>query len=353
MKKRLAIFPFSKELNSLIFNKDQLQDYELVYAITPRGWDNSEDLQAPFKKIIYDEDSFFLNQHISNVDTVLLCKPTLDVDASLYTNIIDSAADLGIKIIYDKQLAALLKNKSQKDWECLESHEIVEVDKHELLNIDIPVILVLGLGENCEKWDVQLGLRDFFLKKGYTVNLISNKPLLQLFGASVFPPIVDSTNYTFEQQVRGINSFIKSVELRGNLDLIIIDVPGAILKYNRHIPNGYGYAPFLISNAVVPDLSIISLYCGYYEKEHIEEIKKSCLYRMGVNVNYFHLSSNVCQYNLEANRLEYFSIGQDYVDELVEKNKANGAFFNVTDINKREEIFQQMLNELHNNIPVM
>jgi peptide maturation system protein (TIGR04066 family) len=353
MKKRLAVFPFSKKLNSLILNKDQLQNYELVYAIIPRGWDDLEEIQAQYKEIIIDEEPFFINQYISNVDAILLCKPILDVNDSLYTNIINLAKGFGVKIIYDQRLTTLPVEKDQKNWECLELHGVFEINNHEFLNIDVPVISVFGLGENCEKWDVQLELCDFFNKKGYKVSLISNNPLLQLFGGSVFPPIIDSTEYTFEQQVKSINSFIKNVELRERPDLIIIDVPGAILKYNRYIPNGYGYAPFLISNAVVPDLSIISLYCGCYDKEHIEEIKKSCLYRMGTSVNYFHLSSNVCQYNLEANRLEYFSIDNDYVAELVEKNKINGAFFNIHDMCKREQIFQQMLNELHNNIPIM
>ncbi|AWB42986.1 TIGR04066 family peptide maturation system protein [Paenibacillus sp. CAA11] len=351
MKERIAIYPFTRELSSFILYKDQLKNYELVFAITPRGWDKFEDQKDRFAKIVLDEDTFYLNQCINYVDVLLLCKPILNVDLSLYENIIKLAKINGVKVVYVEELEALLINRIQNNWECLKSHEIVEVKRQEQSSIEVPVISVIGIGENCEKWDVQLGLRDFFLKKGYKVSLISNNKLLKLFGASIFPPVINSTEYKFEQQVGAINSYIKKVELMDSPDLIIIGVPGGIMRYNRYVHNGFGYAPFLVSNAFIPDITVVSLYCGYYEKEQLEEIKRTCLYKLGVNANYFHISSKVSQYNLESKQIDYFSIDQNYVNELVEKNSINGAFFN---INKEpKEVFQRILEELHHNIPVM
>lgn len=353
MKKRLAVYPFTKELSFLLDNKSKLSGYELIYAVIPMGWEPFNNMREREGNIIIDEEQFLLNG-INLIDILILCKPVLGIDRSLFSSIIKIATEMNIDILYEAELRAVFAEIDYMNWSCLESDIAPSLkSKSELSTIDVPVIQILSMGDQCEKLDIQLGISQFFSEKGYKPSLISSNPLSLLFGSKVYPKVLNSRELTFEQQVQAINSFIKEVEVNERPDLMILDAPGSTFKYNSYIHNGYGYIPFLISNAVVPDITIMSLYCGWYESQHLDEIKKSCFYKLGVNIDYFHLSSNVCQYNPEETRLDYFSIDNSYVSNLVQENKKNATFFNISDKNSCLEAYEKMYLELGNNIPIM
>lgn len=45
----------------------------------------------------------------------------------------------------------------------------------EIIGIDIPVVAVMGIGQNVQKFDLQLYLRSRFIDKGYKVSQIGTK----------------------------------------------------------------------------------------------------------------------------------------------------------------------------------
>ncbi|OPA73274.1 hypothetical protein BVG16_29795 [Paenibacillus selenitireducens] len=353
MKKKIAIYPFYKGLLPLLLEDGELHNYELTYAIVPKGWESFEEVEDKRKNLICDEESFYSEDLMSNIDVLLLCKPLFQVDKSIYSCITALAEEKGKHIIYVPELEPVFNHSGLEGWECLELESSCTTKSNELASIDVPVILIMGMGENCEKWDVQLKLCDSFRKEGYKISLISSNPLSRLMGYHTIPSCIDSTHLTFTQQVENINAFIKNIEQIESPDVIILGVPGGILKYSSAAPNGYGYLPFLVCNAVVPDITILSLYCGNYEETHLKEIKSTCLYRFGVNIDYYHISENVCLYNSEARQLEYYSVDHTYLAENISDFQADMLTFNSSNSDSREGVFKRIMRELQDNIPAI
>jgi peptide maturation system protein (TIGR04066 family) len=348
LKKKLAIYPFCEELNPILKYKNKIKDYELKYSITPKSWEIFDGSKKNFESIITEEE-FISKKLIDSIDVFLLCKPVFQVKETLYENIIKLAKKHNKQLIHVSELRSII-DKLNINSICLQSEMKFMIKNTELSTIDIPIAMVLGFGENCEKWDVQMGMQDYFNKKGYKVSLISSNPLSELMDFYSVPNNIINENIDFSQKVKKVNSFIKDIELNENPDLIIIGIPGGIIKYNQSISNNYGYLAYLICNAVTPDVSILNLYCGEYKSEYIEQIKSICFYRFGIVLNYFHISKNVCNYNFETVKLDYFPVEHKFlVDNVIKPHEILPAF-NINDKTSKDKVFQKIITELQNNI---
>lgn len=349
MKKRLAIYPFFEDLMPILRHKNKIQNYDLIHAIIPKGWETFDESEKQYMEYFCTEENFYSENYIDSIDAILLCIPVFQIDMSVYNRITNLAEKSRKQIIYVSELEQMMTELNIEPRMCLGPELESIAQKSELSIIDVPVAMILGFGENCEKWDLQLGLYDYFTQKGYKVSLISSNPISQLMGFHTFPNL-DSTDLTFSQQVKSMNSFIKNIELEERPHLIILGVPGGILKYSQTIPNGYGYLPFLISNAVVPDVSILSLFCGNYEDEYIKKIQSTCFYRFGITINYFHISKKVCNYNIETKQLNYYSLNHSYLIDNIIRTQENISAFNILDTYSTENAFKKIRYELQNNI---
>lgn len=353
MKKKLAIYPFSDELSPIIRHKNKFQNYELVYAVIPKGWEFQNELLEEYVDLFCREERFFSENLMQSVDAILLCKPMLMYNTFIFERIIALAEKHKKQIIYDSELAVELNNQMKEQWICLKQDQINVTQTGDLFSIDVPVIMVLGIGENCEKLDIQMGLYDYFNQKGYKTTLITGNPIYQMMGLYTLPDCLDSPFLTFSQQVKSLNAFVKKIELTDNPKLIILDVPGGIIKYSKMITNGFGYLPFLISNAIEPDIAVLSLYCGEYGKEHIEEIQDYCFRRYGIRVNYFHISRKVNNYDFETKKINYFSVDPTYLAEKIIRPQETMPAFNILDEQSREKVFEDIMKELQSNIAVV
>lgn len=350
MKKKLAIYPFSEELMPILRHQNKIRNYELTYAIIPKGWESHDESRKQYMKYFCPEEKFYSENIINSIDAILLCKPVFQNDLSMYIRITDLAEKYNKQIMYVYELEREITKQNKKHWVCLKPEQVDTPQNSELFSIDVPVIMIFGLGENCEKWDVQLGLYDYFIQKGYNASLISSNGISQIMGLHNFPSCLDSPELTFSQQVKSLNAFIKKIELEEKPNLIILGVPGGIIKYSPTVPTGYGYLPFLISNATLPDISILSLYCGEYGAEHVKKIQSACFYRFSAKVNYFHISKKVCNYDLETKQMNYYSVDNPYLTEKIIRPQENLPAFNILDEQSREKVFENIMKELQNNI---
>jgi peptide maturation system protein (TIGR04066 family) len=353
VKKKLVVYPFFEEFLPILQHQNKIQDYELTYAVIPKGWEFDSELRKQYAEFFCPEEKFYSEKFIDLIDAVLLCRPVSLNDISIYDRMIALAEKYNKKIIYVPELEIELANPNMKQWICLRPEQVGTTKNSQLFNIDVPVVMILGLGENCEKWGVQLNLHDYFVKKGYKVSLISSNMISQIMGMHTLPDGLDSPNLTFSQQVIGLNAFIKKVELEDKPNLIILGVPGGIMKYSKTVPNGYGYLPFLISNAAAPDISILSLYCGEYSKEHLKEIQSVCFYRFNIRVDYFHISQKVCNYDFETKQINYYSVDNPYLTEKIIRPQETMPAFNILDEQSQKKVFDSILNELQSNVAVV
>jgi len=350
MKKRLTIYPFVEEAIPLLRNKDKINEFEIVHCIMPNDWTIDTDDEEVLKKLC-PVSEFYSQDYINETDVLLICKPKQDVEFSFYSDIINHVRENRKQLMYVKELSQIIKNVVIADDVFLnQTDESIAFTSSELSDITVPVIMVLGLGENCDKFNIQLGLWDYFIKSGYKASLISSNVIAKIMNADLIPSFIDSPELTFSQQVLHVNKYVKSVQEKSNPNVIVMGVPGGVIKYNQAIPNGYGYTQFVIGNAIKPDVSILSLYCGEYKLEYIKEMQQVCHYRFGINVGYFHISNKALDYDIETKKLNYFTVDMSYHIENVVKPQEHIPAFNIYDNKSSEMVFSSIMEELQTNV---
>ena len=131
----------------------------------------------------------------------------------------------------------------------------------------MPIISVMGVGYNVSKFDVQLYLREMFLKKGYKVAQIGTKKISNIMGFYSIPDFMYNNRFSGEETILRFNEFVKKVEDKEKPDIIIIGVPEPILPLNKKHLFSFGIRAYEIYQAVDVDYCILNLLSGEYSDQ--------------------------------------------------------------------------------------
>ncbi len=107
------------------------------------------------------------------------------------------------------------------------------VDKLEIQEIKTPVIFVMGVGENAHKFEIQLSVRENLFNMGYKVSQVGSRNYCEMFNFHSFPEFMYSNMYSETEKIKLFNNFIKNIENQENPDVIIIGIPGTIMRINN------------------------------------------------------------------------------------------------------------------------
>lgn len=213
-------------------------------------------------------------------------------------------------------------------------------NEYEMLSdISVPIVLVTSVAENTGKFEIQLGLHDYFTRAGYKVSQIGTKNFCELFGFYSFP------QFMFEEisevkKIVGFNALCRGLEYQEKPDLFIIGVPGSLLSYNSYFTSKFGIIPFEIGRAIKADSVIMALDNAPYERVGLENINNICNVYYGNEVTAFSISN--FRIDVEKSIFER-SIGYVVADkENVQKNINNIMKYTKKDIYNLLE-YEQLL----------
>lgn len=310
MKKRAVVFPYNEESGSLLRHHDLLTEYEVIAAVSPAGMG----LTGKDAGHAYGGEALHLTVHSSiaslecDYDTVIIADPGIEIDMSEYilSEVIPAIQSqksivclykLNKQALYKLQemcdshgipLIALLNGPNRKQKEL---SKLAETDDERLTDIQTPMLLVAGLFENTNKFDIQLCLRRYFLQQGYNVSQIGTRSYCELFGFHSFPEVMFS-NIPEWQKIVFFNHLCKGIEMAEKPDLIIIGVPGGIMPYNKELTNRFGVLAYEIANAVTPDGVVMSILYEDVNELYLENICASAKYKLGFEIDCFNYSNH-------------------------------------------------------------
>jgi len=220
-------------------------------------------------------------------------------------------------------------------------------DKSNLVKIEIPVVLVMGMGINCNKFDIQLGLRSSFTRLGYKISQVGTKEYSSLFGIHTLPKFPNTDLW-----VKTIlyNRYFKQIIDNENPDVLIIGIPGGIMPVNEYEYNLFGETAVAISKSVDTDISIVSVYHALNDNELFDNIKLYTRYALGVSADYFHLSNVRLDIDHDNAVINY----------LITEGK--NAFQGTGDVNEKlfhtfipescRDIYDDLILKLQDNVPI-
>ncbi len=335
-KLKVAVFPYESEFIPVLKNRHMLLDIEITYLISPHGFGLTnkdgyihEDNKSGF--VIQDGLS---KEVIENIDAVWLTEAICKMNEKDFTYILEEICHCNKKIIstlnnYKDIIEKVCKknnvelisaeNYSEK-YNLLNSKIITK--KLELKKVNTPVITVLGISKFNQKFDLQLYLRNNFIKNGYKVSQIGTKSFCEALGFHSLPNYLIEDNFTPTDIILNFNNFVKEIEKKENPDVIIIGIPDGIFPLNTKHHFNFGIHAFEICNAVESDFTILSLFDGSYNDKFYKELETMCRYKFNTDIDAFFVSN----YGIVSNSLDEINLSYTYAKNTFNESKKYKVF---------------------------
>jgi len=348
-KKRATVYPYTNEFAPLLRYWPSDSPYEIIHLVSPKGlalhgkdaaWADLGEptgilVESDFLAALEDTDVLILadygayeapkgiqGYYLDNKLDISVKKAMLAVDQGKE---IVCLADLG-----DGRQRTLLNYAKQKNAKVtlvspsLGESEAFAEGINRLSKITCPVVFVLGESENTSKFSVQLGLRANLEKQGYKVAVVGSRGYCQLAGVHSLPSFMLDKSMDDAEKIQAYRRYVLSIERHEKPDIMIIGVPGGIIPFTERLHNGYGIVPFLISNAVHPDMTV---FCMNHWDHMVEDLYKSfensLRYRLGCSLDCICISRNELDWSKASRHdTEFFLRYEGKLDGILQETRA-------------------------------
>ena len=271
--KRAAIYPYNKEMHSLVRFRDLL-NFEIVGIADPVakgyvGKDAGEAIGIPpvgiriqprFREILKGADTLILGyvDELSRITKQNVLRESIKraVDANLNVFSFLSVHQKGFKGLIER---ARKKNR----W--IYSPDIHQTDLHKTLQphpyppVDVPVIGVFGTSAQQGKFTVQLALRSKLIQAGYKVGQIGTEHHAQLFGMDVAFPTGYASPLQFPLQVHVpyLDCKMREICATKKPDLMLVGAQSGSIPYDIHEPGNHTLSTLAFMLGTKPDANIL------------------------------------------------------------------------------------------------
>ena len=271
-KGRLAIFPFNKEMHSLIrfanilpYEISKVYDLKYYGNVSVKTNVAMRDQNVPSIKIEniddIDYDSFdcFVFGHFCETEKLMksnIRKELLD-NLSKHNKMVFSFDDIeNIGLSYSNVYCPKV-----------DPYDVIPNRLGKLFRIGKPVLGVFGTSSRQGKFTLQLKLRTLFKENGYDIGQIGTEPHSELFGMDyVFPMGYNSSVYINDYEtVRHLNSLIYSLS---NKDLVIVGSQANTIPYDYGNLNRFTFKQHSFIMGTMPD-AVVLVINPYDEYEYV------------------------------------------------------------------------------------
>ncbi len=346
MKQIAAIYPFCAEILPVIKLFENLQkEYSLKYIISPKGFGYVEQDAAyacnhpqigikVLDEIPFDKDDW---------STLLLFEPIMKKGDFFFNEVLHKAIFYGKQVVvFASAEQELLKEIERMECEVRDKIEIRTIRERNLTEYDekiyipsIPVILVGGLLEQADCFEVFLKMAEKLRNEGWNAAVFSKHPLGMAFGFYGLDHIWENSVFREEEKIRQINLYINDIVKCTCANIILLEAPDALMKYNAFIPNGYGIRTYMLCQAVTPDYLICCIPFEATDKNFMKAIGQDFLYRFGCEINAVHVA-NVLLDSADTMRRKQIKIlrtNMEFVHQKMKQqiNEGSIPIFNVVE----------------------
>lgn len=191
-----------------------------------------------------------------------------------------------------------------------------------LLDIEVPIIGVVGLSEKTGKFEVQLSLVCALEKLGYKVTWLSSNLLSSIVGREMFPSFMLEKDMDDREQILFFNRYLKFIEKKEKPDVILVGIPGVIMPCTSKITGDFGILAEKVFRAASPDYFILNTFFEFFSDEYFEEMKNYVKYNFGCPLNAIYVNNRRVDWDdsemTNNNDVTSYVIEKDNLDTLVD-----------------------------------
>lgn len=356
-----AIYPFSPQLLPIVDKFTKLQStYSLNAILSPIGLGlighdagyacnkrNTNIIIAGEEDI---DDSHWSAFHVFRSHVGLLHQ------TSQFKKIIEKTVKKGKSIVYydfdmsnvSQEIIKLqrrfkdqfvIQGENTKLYDCYTNQE-------GFLKITTPVILVGGLLECSDILDVLLCLAMKFKNIGLHPAVVTKQPIGQLFGFHTLNHIFCSPCITESNKIFEMNRYLAAIEHYDCPDVIIVEAPDAVMKFNDIDPNGFGILSYMVSQAIRPDMFVCCVPIQLAVGKFIDKLSRDFRIRLGTPIHAVQVANIVTDADElnQTKKLSYVHVDQNLVQDQINKEGPNTQIplFNI-DCGDEENMFQHIV----------
>lgn len=322
---KILIYPYSKGYEPYVKSQEIMGNYSVTALVSPRGWGYEGDVITDRQGQEYVVSAEFSEKLNDCTCVWFVADGRLKMPKELLSEKVSEAVKHGKKIIYtrygDKYYEEMRRLIPAE--QCVEMR-VNHTEKYTLspdrtYEIETPVVVVAGMGQDTDKLAVQLTLRRKLMEKGYKVRVISSRREGDWDGVYEMPEFVFNHSVSESGKIIKLNHYVKQIELSERPDVFIVGVPGAILPLDNIDHNEFGILAYEMSFAVPCDAAVLCMtYHPQFEGDY-KNLAKDMENRFGFFVAGIHIAAVVAdtQQFFEDRKLSYVSIDQEVVDKKV------------------------------------
>lgn len=374
MKKRVLIYPFSNKffpvMKAMINKSDE---YEIVSVVTPKTWflarENDDVSKINNSNPLGVAISNDFEEEIKKCDTVIIAD--CNNEKLMYSHILQkirTSIKLNKNIICcfkldDKDLLEIneLCKRNNIKFEYLnepdKSDEDIDILKKQIVNNytkiykpDATVIFVGKLLDELESTFSLVSISDKYKKEGYNVVTISLNNNCKILDYLSFPSFIFESNTSIEEKIFMFNFFVRQIEIEYKPDLIIVQLPGGMMKYSDIITNGFGIYPYLISQALSSDYFVLVAPLDEINKEFYEKISECFWHRFGFKIDVVNMLNATLDssYSMEQHKVILNYLPIQNVDKIISKKfeESKIPVFNPLNNTDCEKMFRESISTL-------
>ena len=355
-KPTVAIYPYDIDLCSIV-RHEFLLPYRVEAAIAPIGFGfDGQDAGTidGGQKVGLSVSGSFIDE-LDRVDTVLFDYSIEDIFEKILLAIRQKKNIRLLRQISNGLEGEIIKNcelfgvsyknfTNQQNQEKLHHTGINDA----LYDIDTPLILVCGLSDTTLKFETQIALSEALQRKGYKVSLVGSRLYSSLFGGQNFPVYMFEKHAEYEK-ILHFNGLLKQIEISEKPDVFVVGIPGGIIPFDKVFNNEYGWLAYLISNAINPDITVLSMPYNEYSQDFVDNMYSFCKYRYGFESLFFVLS-NIFQdiTDKDLREKKYIRVNSDVLCSTI--GRCSFRAFDILTPGGVDDLTESIITELASNV---
>lgn len=348
---KLTLFPYNANARILLQNRNNLVGYD-IHSVCSFKEDERLLQQCAREYGVHVETDIIAV--LKDTDGVLLVEPTRYTREQTYLPVIKSARLSGKAVLCSRDVFEKLAQLGvpQDAVTLLEKSPAchAEQERIPLTKIPIPVIMVAGMGEDCDKFDVQFHLRRYLNEQGYRVCSICSNAYGVVFGMYSLPPQLFDVHQTYEDRIVAVNQYVYDACISEPSDVLVLGVPGSLSMINSEYPNHFSELPLIVTSAVEADAGIVTFYFdAEYTDDFFEAYRQYCYYKYNIPLACMVLSRKRITYSLESKRLDIYYLDDKRMKQYISDQQIHPALLDLTDEEQRNSGFAACVDMLAEN----
>lgn len=349
--KMMTVFPFTPEVKSIIRFRDQMAGYEIRAILSFK--EHAVQL-CEYQRQTGIFCTTEIEEALNQCDCLLLMNNNTKQTLDKYHKTYEMAKNDGKEITMSMVLWHEMFPDQEPDSQVHLLSNVEPVKEYfecsQLLEIQVPIVAVMGLGESCDKFETQMQMKEAFKEKGYHAYSLSSNDLGSLFSMDTYPEFMHQKNLSFSEKVFKLNSYLYDICEENHPDVILLGLSGGIVPLSKYDHNYFAETVLVAANALKIDIGVL---CHYFmdddEMIPYEEMQELAWNRYSVPIEAFVMSRQRVGFSGDSKGLDYMFLD----DERVSQRKVSDIHFSsasVTDEKQMKKVFYRVINLLANNL---